>query len=229
MDEQEARTRLNRLDSSIQINVVGWTDGCEDNGQVLRTDPPAGEPIDYGSVVELTVCERIEPTDTPTPADALPASMPDLYGWNEEQARGQLMQINPSLSIEVVRQIAPCDYDGMIVSTLPAAGQPVVASTRVVLTLCLRPTPTVAPVSSPTPVPEPPTPVPSDKIMPDVIGMHPNEALQIMQKLDFETEFYLMSSDCEHEQVTETNPIAGTTLIDGMIISIGVCAPPPDN
>jgi beta-lactam-binding protein with PASTA domain len=65
--------------------------------------------------------------------------------------------------------------------------------------------------------------------MPYVIGKHPDEVRKQLQDMGVEPSFELVRSDCDSQTVVSSYPAAGEPIDFAMGVSIGVCAPPPDN
>jgi beta-lactam-binding protein with PASTA domain len=226
LSEQNARNRLLQLDSSIEIRVE-QSGQCTTDGVVISSFPAAGDPIDLGSEILLTVCTIVEPQPTPTPEPAPAVVMPYVIGLAEQAAREQIVQLGMGVQVEVTNQVGQCAQDGEVIGTSPAAGIPLAAGARVVLTVCILPTPVPA---TPTPLPIPTaTPVPTGPQMPALVGMHPDEARKILQDMGFEPAFQQVSVECERQTVVGTSPLAGQPLGTGTTIMIDVCAPMPDD
>ena len=226
LSEQNARNRLLQLDSSIEIQVE-QSGQCTTDGVVISSLPSAGDPIDLGSEIVLTVCTIAEPEPTPTPEPAPAVVMPYVIGLSEQAAREQVVQLGMGIQVEVTNQVGQCAQNGEVIGTSPAAGIPLAAGARVVLTVCILPTPVPA---TPTPLPIPTaTPVPTGPQMPALVGMHPDEARKILQDMGFEPAFQQVSVECERQTVVGTSPVAGQPLGAGTAIMIDVCAPMPDD
>jgi beta-lactam-binding protein with PASTA domain len=122
--------------------------------------------------------------------------------------------------VQVSYQVAGCTEDGLVTATAPSVGMPVNPSIGVVLTLCAAPTPE----PQPTPIPQPTGP-----LMPYIIGKHPDEARKQLQDMGVEPSFELVDSNCDRQTVVSSYPNAGEPIDPAVGVSIGVCAPPPDN
>lgn len=114
----------------------------------------------YASVIEPTP----EPTPEPAPGSVI---MPDLRKFGENQAKERLAALGVTNYIYVdyqTRERIPAIYDQFspyaVVSTIPAAGQPIVPGTTIVLGIrAPDPQPAAPPADQP---PAPPAPQPSE-------------------------------------------------------------------
>lgn len=215
VQETTAQNRLLSLDARVEIAIEYQSTLCRNAGEVIETSPIAGNPIDPGSTVVLVVCDVPE-------AEVLP-TMPYVIGLQVQAARDSLDQVGLGQNVEVVGQIASCSQDSEVLSTNPAAGVMVSPGSKIVLTICIQPTPTLPPAD--------PTPqvVPSGQVMPALIGLHPDVARKELQAIDLVASFQQVNNSCEDQMVVGTIPAAGDPVDENTTIIIDVCAPLPDN
>jgi serine/threonine-protein kinase len=118
-----------------------------DEGDVIGTDPPAGQSVARGETVIVRVSKGAEQV-----------RVPGMIGQTREEARQTLER--EGLSLGNVREEPSDATAGTVIRTSPTAGTDVDAGSPVDIVLSLGPTP--SPTPSPTPVPTPtPTPEPT--------------------------------------------------------------------
>jgi serine/threonine-protein kinase len=111
-------------------------------GQVIRTDPPAGTLVSAGDEIIVVVSSG---------ADTVP--VPSLIGQTRAEATATLNAVG--LNLGLVSHEPSAQEEGTVIRSEPTAGTDVEVGSQVNLVLSRGPTP------SPTPSPEPPTPPPT--------------------------------------------------------------------
>lgn len=117
----EAQTQLEELELVYEPLMVASADVAE--GLVVSTDPPAGEMVDPGSAVRVSVSSG---------PDAV--QIPNLENFTQEQARAELAELGiTNVTTENVDH--PRIPEGRVVATNPPAGESIDPGTPVVLQL----------------------------------------------------------------------------------------------
>ncbi|MEV7974185.1 Stk1 family PASTA domain-containing Ser/Thr kinase [Cellulomonas sp. NPDC089187] len=117
--EAEATTAL--TDLGFEVKRVEETSATVAAGMVTKTDPAEGTSVDEGSTVSLYVSTG---PDT--------ASVPDVTGMTQDQARDQLEQAGFTVG-NVTPEDSPDQSAGRVLRTDPAPGQAVEAGSEIAL------------------------------------------------------------------------------------------------
>ncbi|MFN8517973.1 MAG: PASTA domain-containing protein [Chloroflexota bacterium] len=184
-------------------------------GAVIRTDPPAGDEVPPGTVVDYVVSLGVEPTPTPEPTPA-PVAVPDLRGVAESDAVNQLLDLGlqpggrtEAFDGEVVQ--------GAVVSTNPEAGAELPPGTTVDYVVSQGPEPTPTPEPTPAPV-----------AVPDLRGVAESDAVNQLLDLGLQPGGRSEAFDqgVASGAVVSTDPVAGVELPPGTtvdyVVSLGV-------
>jgi serine/threonine-protein kinase len=138
LSEDEARNRLE--DAGLRVQTEQRETPDEDPGTVLEQKPAAGENVDAGSTVTLTVAEA--------PPDV---AVPDVLNLDEEEARNALD--DAGFEVRRVREVVTDPTQvGVVIDQSPAAGERRPEGSRITITVG-RAAPSPTPTPSPTPVP----------------------------------------------------------------------------
>jgi hypothetical protein len=130
------------------VQQAGFVQASAAVGTVVSQDPPAGELVDSGETVGLTIAIGAETT-----------IVPDLRFRTESEALNLLFDagLRPGVRSEAADPVVP---EGAIVSQTPAAGLDVARDTPVDFVVSTGPEETPTPAPTPTPQPTPPPPPP---------------------------------------------------------------------
>jgi beta-lactam-binding protein with PASTA domain len=134
-------------DAGLEVAQVAVVEASAAVGTVVSQDPPAGETVDGGSTIDLTMAKSADFT-----------AVPNLRLLPESEALNVLFDagLRPGTRTEAFDSIVPL---GAVVSQEPFAGQAVAPLTPISYVVSKGPEPTPSP--EPTPVPTPvPTPTP---------------------------------------------------------------------
>jgi serine/threonine-protein kinase len=117
----EAQAELEELDLVYEPLTVASADVAE--GLVVSTDPPAGEMVDPGSAVRVSISSGPDAVE-----------IPNLENFTQEQARAELAELGiTNVTTENVDH--PRISEGRVVATNPPAGESIDPATPVVLQL----------------------------------------------------------------------------------------------
>ena len=119
--DQAAATAALQAEGLTVGAVTSEPDDTVETGQVIRTDPAAGETLDEGSAVALVVS-----------AGPNPITVPRVVGLTEDDARANLESQGFTGSINS-QQVESLQDEGTVVSVDPAAGQQVAPDTSITL------------------------------------------------------------------------------------------------
>jgi serine/threonine-protein kinase len=189
----EAETRL--TEGGLRIaDIEGVTHPTAARGQVVWQDPPAGVGVPEGTLIRLTVSNG--PQRVP---------VPDLLGYHATVAR----QLLEAAGLEVGRLIqtqAPVPQ-GVVVSTRPSTGSPILPGSAVTL---------VVSVGAPT------------ITVPDLTGLTQEEADLILQQvgLTLGTTLRQASRDVPPGTIVEQAPGVGTLSAPGTAVNIFIARAP---
>ena len=114
-------------------------------GQVLSTDPPAGEPVAQGSVVTVTISKG-------------PVEVPDVRGLNRSDAIKQLVDLG--FQYDIRGDESSTEPRGTVTDQLPPPGQPQPQGTTITLFVSTYEPPPPPPTDTPT-IPPTPTETPT--------------------------------------------------------------------
>lgn len=121
--ERDATAILNDLGLRVTVNTE--FDDEVPEGEVIRTDPEAGEELISGDTVLLVVSDGPEPV-----------SVPDLSNMTEDQARTTLESRGLVLRVSATTQpVADESQDGLVVDQVPDPGTTVFPGDTVTVTL----------------------------------------------------------------------------------------------
>lgn len=121
--ERDATAILNDLGLRVTVNTE--FDDEVPEGEVIRTDPEAGEELISGDTVLLVVSDGPEPV-----------SVPDLSNMTEDQARTTLESRGLVLRVSATTQpVADESQDGLVVDQVPDPGATVFPGDTVTVTL----------------------------------------------------------------------------------------------
>lgn len=189
----EAETRL--TEGGLRLaDIEGVTHPTAARGQVVWQDPPAGVGVPEGTLIRLTVSNG--PQRVP---------VPDLLGYHATVAR----QLLEAAGLEVGRLIqtqAPVPQ-GVVVSTRPSTGSPILPGSAVTL---------VVSVGAPT------------ITVPDLTGLTQEEADLILQQvgLTLGTTLRQASRDVPPGTIVEQAPAVGTLSAPGTAVNIFIARAP---
>jgi serine/threonine protein kinase/beta-lactam-binding protein with PASTA domain len=111
-------------------------------GQVIRTEPAAGQVVTVGDMVTVFVSQGPEPVE-----------VPDLTGMTEDQARAAVTEVGLTLTVSAATVEVPPDQDGRVASQTPTPGtlMPPGRNVEIVLGKALPPTtlPSTTPSTTP--------------------------------------------------------------------------------
>ncbi|NJP68030.1 Stk1 family PASTA domain-containing Ser/Thr kinase [Streptomyces spiramenti] len=122
---EEATTRAERMELEVE---VGEEEPCPNQaeGLVCRTTPAAGEDVERGSTVTLTVSSGPESVD-----------LPDVTGQSYDSAQEELRELG--LEVEQETQETTSEEAGTVLSQSPGSGEEVEAGATVTLTVATAP------------------------------------------------------------------------------------------
>jgi len=131
--EDEGYARGVLVGASLDVEIVTEETGDVPEGQVLRTEPAAGERVGPDTAVTLVIAT----------SGTLPMiEVPDVMGEDEGYARGVL--VGASLEVEILAEEHADVPEGQVLRTEPAAGQSVSLGSTVVLVVAFSPHYTVS-------------------------------------------------------------------------------------
>jgi serine/threonine-protein kinase len=153
---EEARTIATA--AGLQVEQSAFVDSSAAVGTVTSQDPPAGETVDQGSKILLTIARGPEMT-----------TVPDLRGRTEAEAVGLIQSAGLFVGnrSEAFDAVIPA---GSVISQEPSALQPVPRQTPVNFVVSKGPEPTPTPIPTPTPPPPPTQPPPTPTPGPITVG-----------------------------------------------------------
>ena len=91
-------------------------------GQIMQQSPEAGRSRKSNFVIEVYVA-----------AEAVKVPMPDVYGMEYRQARIDLQELGLDLSFDMVNQNSDSTAKDLVISTVPAAGEPLSQGQKITL------------------------------------------------------------------------------------------------
>jgi serine/threonine-protein kinase len=141
------QARVAAQDAGLEVAQVAVVEASAVVGTVVSQDPSAGETVDGGSTIDLTMAKSADFT-----------AVPNLRLLTESEALNVLFDadLRPGARTDAFDPIVPL---GSVVSQEPFAGQAVAPQTPINYVVSKGPEPTPSP--EPTPVPTPvPTPTP---------------------------------------------------------------------
>ena len=123
LTERDASVRLS--DANLRFTVDEEYSDEVPRGQVIRTDPAAGEEVEVGGTVLLVVSLGPEPV-----------TIPDLYGLDPNDAQSALADVGLGMTISnATQQVDDPNLDGKVVGQFPAAGATAVPGDVITVTL----------------------------------------------------------------------------------------------
>ena len=146
--EDQVRAELGSLGLIPDIRREANDDVTE--GQVIRTEPPAGSTVRAGDTVTVFISSGPEPVE-----------VPDLSGLNRGEAQALLADRNLRYAEAGTRPVDDPALDGRVVDQTPSAGDAVEPGSVVTVILGEGPPPTTVP-----PTTLPPTTIPSTTVAP---------------------------------------------------------------
>jgi beta-lactam-binding protein with PASTA domain len=144
MTFEEARTAATPL--GLQVEQAAFVQASAETGTVTAQIPAAGETVDVGTVVDLTIAIGPETT-----------IVPDLRLKTESEALNLIFAAGLTIG-DRTEAFDPIVPDGSVISQVPTAGSDVARGTPVSFVVSTGPEPTPSP--SPTPIPPPTQPPP---------------------------------------------------------------------
>lgn len=137
-------------DLGLEVRQAAFVEASAQVGTVVTQDPPAGETVDAGSTINLTMAKSADLT-----------VVPELRLRTESEALNLLIDagLRPGTRTTAFDPVVPL---GSIISQQPFAGQAVIPGTPVDYVVSDGPeaTPTPSPTPEPTPTPHPTPPPP---------------------------------------------------------------------
>ena len=187
--------------AGLKLGDVGERDTAEvEPGAVLAQSPEAGADVGLGSTVDVTVATLPQ------------VEVPDLSGASETEAVARLGQAGLRLR-EIIREPSDEVQAGHIISQDPQAGTIVALGSEVTLAVSRGPEPPAAPDAA---------------IVPNVIGLQEETAIQTLESAGFSTRSRTVESDQPAGAVVSQEPVAGTRVEPGVRVSIQMSAGPPE-
>ncbi|HSK92241.1 MAG TPA: Stk1 family PASTA domain-containing Ser/Thr kinase [Euzebyales bacterium] len=194
------QTRRQAADTLAEANLrVGDTSREEsdefEEGEVIRTEPEAGEEVEENSEVDLVIS-----------AGSNTVAVPDVVDRTQADAEERLAtacEPEPCFEVTSSTEFSDDVQEGRVISQTPQAGAEVEIGSRVALVISRGPEETE---------PEPP-PEPDVTVVPDVVGLSANDALVELQNANLiPNGIQEPSDDVPVGVVIETDPEAGTEL-----------------
>jgi beta-lactam-binding protein with PASTA domain len=144
MTFEEARTAATPL--GLEVEQAAFVQASAETGTVTAQIPAAGELVDLGTIVDLTIAIGPETT-----------IVPDLRLKTESEALNLIFAAGLTVG-DRTEAFDPIVPEGSVISQVPIAGSDVARLTPVSFVVSTGPEPT--PTPSPTPIPTPPPPPP---------------------------------------------------------------------
>lgn len=191
------------LEGAYTLEVEVVVDPTRPEGEILATQPAAGQPLWYRGVLALKVASVAAPA-YPT------ALVPALVGLDEQEAVQLVLSSGLRASVEVRRD--PATPAGRVISQEPASGAEMVTGGTVFLRV------------SGTPPPELPPELPV--LVPALVGLEMNAALGSAQAQGFVPSVgFLAQPGAAPWTVLAQDPAPGSPVRAGAVVSLTVALP----
>ncbi len=208
--EQEANRRLRQANLAVG-NVAREDSDDVPQGEVIRTDPPAGDEVDQGTVVDLVV-SRGSPT----------AQVPDVTNLPVDEATLRITGAcdpDPCFDVSTIEQSNPDVDAGRVISQSPGGGTEQPKGSTVTLVVSTGPEQQEQP--------EPSEPAVTIDV-PDVVGLAAEDAVTALQQAGLQVgEVSEQSSDTvDAGTVISSNPGAGEQVPEQSPVALVVSTGP---
>jgi len=209
MTRREAADALGEANLRVGDTTREDSDEVEE-GQVIRTEPDAGEEVAEDSQVDLVIS-----------AGSNTATVPDVVDREQSDAEQRLNEAcepQPCFEVSTSTEFSDEVDEGRVISQTPPGGEEVEKGSRVALVISR------GPEEEPEPEPEP---EPQTTQVPDVIGLPADEALSEMRDANLiPNGIQQPSDDVPVGVVIGTEPEAGTELEELSTVDVIVSTGP---
>jgi eukaryotic-like serine/threonine-protein kinase len=203
-------------EAGLRVGDVSREDSDEvDEGQVISTDPPAGEEVAEDTQVELVISRG-----------SSTATVPDVVGMSQSDAEQELndaCEPQPCFDATTTTDFSDEVDEGLVISQTPEGDREAEKRTRVRLVISL------GPESEPDPEPEP-EPEPEEATVPNVVGIPADQAAAALADASLLPNLVEQESDTVPVGlVIATDPPGSTAVPAGSTVDVIVSIGPPTN